>query len=131
MDIRASGFWTTQIANMLQNTRFILAILASLHTFSPQAKEKAVQVLTKMSPLCSVSTTWEAPVPYYHLCHQVNMAVAQEYRIELTAAFLTGWQNVEADWLSHPLMHYEWRLNLNSYWRESGDHTCWLLCIFW
>ena len=125
-DLKAAGFWTPRVANKPQNYREMMAILVAVHTFGPRLKDKHVQIVTdNVSAMCYINHLGGPSVELTSLAKDIWMA-AQRCNLTLSATFLAGILNVEADGLSRQSTQDEWSLHprlfqyLDSIW---GPHT--------
>jgi hypothetical protein len=123
---KAAGFWSNQVANRPQNAREMMAILTAVHTFGPRLKNKSVQVVTdNISAMAYINHMGGPSLELTNLAKNI-WATANQFGIRLTATYLAGCLNVEADYLSRLSTQYEWTLHPRLFQyiqRRWGPHT--------
>ena len=109
--VRAAGFWSPKISNMPSNNREMWAVLMAIHTFGPRLRGKAVRVVTdNISTMAYINKMGGTSSQLTAIAKDIFMA-CHKFDIVLTASFLAGCRNVEADWRSRLPELYEWQLN--------------------
>ena len=123
---QAQGLWNTRLAYKHSNYREMMAILLGLHSFLPQIKGHSVQVLTDNISAAAYLNFQGGPSSDLTCVATAIWELALTHQIQLSAKYLAGRLNVEADWLSRLTSNHEWRLNpavfkyLDRLW---GPHT--------
>ena len=111
MGKRAAGFWPPRIANLPSNDREMWAVLMALHTFGGELVGKAVRIVTdNVSTMVYINKLGGSSQNLTALAKDIWM-VCNKFNITLSATFLAGCLNVEADWLSCLPEQYECALN--------------------
>ena len=123
---QAQGFWEANMTHISSNLRELTAVLLSLMAFLPIIRNKSVQILT--DNICTAAYVNFQGGP----CQQLNEVARKLWtlvptnNIEISAQYLKGTLNVQADTLSRLNSQYEWVLHprffqfLDKVW---GPHT--------
>jgi len=123
---KAAGFWSPRVANRPQNAREMMAILTAVHTFGPHLRDKSVQIVTDNISAMAYINHMGGPSRELTEIAKDIWVIADQLRITLTATYLAGCLNVEADYLSRLSTQYEWTLHPNLFHyidRVWGPHT--------
>lgn len=123
---KAAGFWSPRVANRPQNAREMTAILTAVHTFGPRLKGKSVQIVTdNISAMAYINHMGGQSRELTEIAKDI-WVIANQLDITLSATYLAGCLNVEADYLSRLSTQYEWTLHPNLFRyidRVWGPHT--------
>lgn len=125
-DKKAAGFWSPRVANSPQNAREMMAILTAVHTFGPHLRGKSIQIVTDNISAMAYINHMGGPSQELTRIAKDIWAVANLFDITLSATYLAGCLNVEADYLSRLSTQYEWTLHPNLFRyldRIWGPHT--------
>ena len=123
---QAAGFWTTGLSLMPSNYRELMAVQLALHSFLPNIRYKYVQIVSDNISTVAYLNNLGGPSKDLSSLATSIWALAYREGIHLTARYLAGSQNTEADRLSRLNPKYEWSLNsaifqwLDKMW---GKHT--------
>lgn len=123
---KAAGFWSPRVANSPQNAREMMAILVAVHTFGPHLRGKSVQIVTdNITAMAYINQMGGQSRDLNKIAKDIWVG-ANQFNMTLTATYLAGCLNVEADYLSRLSTRYEWTLHpklfqyLDNLW---GPHT--------
>lgn len=111
MGQKASGFWTSFVGSMPQNAREMMAILMAIHSFAHILRNKTIHVVTdSITAMANINHMGGQSPLLTEITKAIWLAV-QELDASITAGWLAGVQNIEADRLSRLSDKYEWALN--------------------
>ena len=125
-ELQAQGVWNTRLAYKHSNYRELMAILLALHSFLPHLRHRVVQVLTDNITAAAYLNFQGGPSVELTQVATAIWELIVENNIVISARYLAGRLNTEADYLSRLVSHTEWKLNpkLFSYLdRLWGPHT--------
>jgi len=125
-DKEAQGLWTPPIACRSSNFRELLAILLTLKTFAPEVQNRVVQIQTdNITAAAYINFQGGSSRPLSNLARRIwNIALNRD--ITISAKFLAGRLNTQADGLSRRESVHDYKLNpvmfqyLDAVW---GPHT--------
>ena len=107
----ASGTWTKDVSFQPSNFRELLAILKTILSYLEDLKGKSVQILSdNVTAVAYVNKLGGSSKTMSALMRTI-FTVVQENQIDLSAKFLAGKLNVQADRRSRILSPYEWKLH--------------------
>lgn len=124
--LQAQGLWNMRLAYKHSNYRELMAILLALHSFLPELVNKTVQILSDNITAVAYLNFQGGPSAEMSQVAMAIWTLAVENNITISAKYLAGRLNTEADYLSRLVSHHEWRLNpkifkcLDNIW---GPHT--------
>lgn len=109
----AQGFWSHRVAKQSSNYRELLAVLMGLLSFREQLKDKKVQILSdNVTTVAFINGMGGSVAELDFIARSIHLE-ALEINVTLSAKYLSGPQNWQADHLSRIRSTYEWRLHLN------------------
>ena len=108
---KAVGFWSPCVANSPQNAREMMAILTAVHTFGPRLRGKSVQIVTDNISAMAYINHMGGPSPGLTKIAKDIWVTSNQFNMTLSATYLAGCLNVEADYLSRLSTQYEWTLH--------------------
>lgn len=109
----AQGFWNTRLSMQSSNFRELFAVLMGVLSFKEQLRNKQVQILSdNVTTVAMINGMGGASVQLDSVARSIHLE-AMEANIGLTAKYLSGAMNWQADFLSRVKSTYEWRLHPN------------------
>lgn len=123
---KAQGFWDSDMAQNSSNQRELTAVLLALMSFLERLKGKTVQILTDNICTAAYVNFQGGPCEQLHRVATKIWTLVLTNNIDITAKYLRGVLNVQADELSRVQSQYEWALHprlfqyLDNVW---GPHT--------
>jgi len=108
---QAQGLWNTRLSYKPSNTRELMAILLGLLSFLPDLENKTLQVLTDNISAAAYINFQGGPSEELTQIATAIWDVALSHQITLSAKYLAGSLNLEADALSRLTSPSMWRLN--------------------
>jgi len=107
----AQGLWNAEVSQKSSNYRELKAIFLALRSFLPKLRNKTVQVLTdNITATAYINFQGGPSVELTGIAKEI-WECTLENNISISAKYLAGRLNVEADWLSRLQPHYEWKLH--------------------
>lgn len=108
---KAVGFWNKRMSMTSINYRELMAVMCAIKSFKDSLKGKNVQVLS--DNITTVAYLNHLGGPGRDLTELTSAIWMETYEagITLTARYLQGSRNIEADQLSRVSPMYEWKLN--------------------
>ena len=122
----AQGVWNTRMSQMPSNYREMMAVLLALHSFAPLIKGKVIQILSDNISCVAYVNYQGGPSLMLSQLATAIWSLCVDLQVTISAKFLAGKLNTEADKLSRIFSAYEWKLHerifayLNTTW---GPHT--------
>lgn len=122
----AVGFWNKRMAMTPINYRELMAVMCAIKSFKSSLKNKNVQILSDNITTVAYLNHLGGPGPELSQLASAIWMEAHEAGISLSARYLQGTLNVEADRLSRVSPTYEWKLHprvfqcIDNMW---GPHT--------
>ncbi len=107
----ASGMWSEKVSWKPANYRELLAIIVTLKSMSEHLVNKHVQILSDNISAVAYLNHIGGPSPELSTLAQSLWAVCYKLNVTVTAKYLVGSLNKDADYLSRLLPSYEWQLN--------------------
>ena len=122
---KASGHWNYQLFKKTSNYRELMAVRLALLSFAPYIQGKCVQIVSDNITTVAYLNHLGGPVQELSVLTETIFTEAQQANVTLSARFLAGKHNTEADRLSR-LNAYSWKLHPNLFRyldRIWGPHT--------
>ena len=122
---KASGHWNYQLFKKTSNYRELMAVRLALLSFAPYIQGKCVQIVSDNITTVAYLNHLGGPVQELSVLTETIFTEAQQANVTLSACFLAGKHNTEADRLSR-LNAYSWKLHPNLFRyldRIWGPHT--------
>ena len=107
----AAGLWDQWLAHHPSNTREMTAVLMGLLTFKDVLCDRSVQVMSDNISTVANIRLQGGPTPELTQIARAIWCVALNNNITLTARFIRGMDNQQADRLSRLADMYDWKLN--------------------
>ena len=107
----ASGLWPESIAHEPSNYRELLAIILTLDAFKGMVTDKCVRILSDNISAVAYLNHMGGPSTALSELAQSLWAQCFEMKIQISAKYLAGKLNIQADYLSRLTNQYEWRLH--------------------
>ena len=108
---QSSGIWTPEISLKPSNYRELLAIIMTLESMLPDLRNRKVQILSDNISAVAYLNQMRCQSKDLHQLAQSLWALCYEANISVTAKYLAGKDNLEADYLSRISPKYEWKLH--------------------
>ena len=109
--LSASGTWPECISQQPSNYRELLAIILTLGALKQVVKGKCVRILSDNVSAVAYLNHMGGPSIDLSDLAQSLWAQCFEMNITVTAKYLAGKDNIQADSLSRMVSHYEWQLH--------------------
>jgi ribonuclease HI len=124
--LQASGFWSLEMKKASSNQRELMAVVMALQSFKEKSKNKDVKILSDNATTVAQINLMSGRSEGLNRILRILVNLCSELNIRITAKYLPGIQNTQADALSRQKDKSDWKLNpiifkeLDSMW---GPHS--------
>lgn len=111
LNMEAQGFWNQRLSYQSSNYRELMAVLLTMESFLDVLKGKTIQFLSDNISTVAYINFQGGPSQDLTSIAKAIWTLALQNSIAISAIYLAGRDNIQADRLSRLSVSYEWRLH--------------------